>query len=82
MADIKEGLLLWFTNVLIKSPQAMVLIRMQMMSVLWTWLRKNLAKELNKPIIRKFNKITVYSGFRDNIWSADLADMQLISKVN
>ena len=24
----------------------------------------------------------MYSGFRDNIWGADLADMQLISKFN
>ena len=39
-----------------------------------------LAKELHKPIIRKFKKGKVYSGFRDNIWVADLADMQLISK--
>ena len=34
-----------------------------------------LAQELNKPIIRNFEKITVYSGFKDNIWGADLADM-------
>ena len=41
-----------------------------------------LAEELHKPIIRKFKKRKVYSGFRDNIWVADLADMQLISKFN
>ena len=41
-----------------------------------------LANEFHKPIIRKFKKIKVYSGFKDNIWSADLADMQLISKFN
>ena len=41
-----------------------------------------LAKELHKPVIRKFKKRKVYSGFKDNIWSADLADMQLISKFN
>ena len=35
-----------------------------------------LAKELHKPIIRKFKKRKVYSGFKDNIWGADLADMQ------
>ena len=29
-----------------------------------------LAKELHKPIIRKFKKRTVYSGFKDEIWSA------------
>ena len=43
---------------------------------------KQLAEELHKPIIRKFKKITVYSGSKDNIWRADLADIQLISKFN
>ena len=43
---------------------------------------EQLAKELHKPIIRNFNKRKVYSGFRDNIWGADLADTQLISKFN
>ena len=41
-----------------------------------------LADELHKPIIRKFKKRKVYSSFRDNIWGADLADMQLLSKLN
>ena len=41
-----------------------------------------LADELHKPIIRKFEKRKVYSSFRYNIWSADLADMQLLSKFN
>ena len=41
-----------------------------------------LADELHKPIIRKFKKRKVYSSFRDNIWGADLADMQLLSKFN
>ena len=43
---------------------------------------EQLAEELHKPIIRKFKKRKVYSGFKDNIWGADLADMQLISKFN
>ena len=43
---------------------------------------EKLAKELHKLIIRKFKKITVYSGFKENIWGADLADMQLIRKSN
>ena len=43
---------------------------------------EQLAKELHNPIIRSFMTRTVYSGFRDNIWGADLADMQLISKFN
>ena len=41
-----------------------------------------LADELHKQIIRKFNKRKVYSSFKDNIWGADLADMQLLSKFN
>ena len=41
-----------------------------------------LADELHKPIIRKFNKRKVYSSSKDNIWGADLADMQLLSKFN
>ena len=40
---------------------------------------EQLAEELHKPIIRKFKKRKVYSRFKDNIWGADLADMQLIS---
>ena len=43
---------------------------------------KELAEKLHKPIIRKFNKRKVHSPFIDNIWGADLADMQLISKFN
>ena len=36
----------------------------------------------HKSIIKNFKKRKVYSSFRDNIWGADLADMQLISKFN
>ena len=43
---------------------------------------EQLAEELHKPIIRKFLKRGVYSAFKDNIWAAYLADMQLISKFN
>ena len=43
---------------------------------------KRLAEELHKPVIRKFNKRKVHSPFIDNIWGADLGDMQLISKFN
>ena len=43
---------------------------------------KQLAKELHKPIIRNLKKRTVYTGFRDIIWGADIADMQLISNFN
>ena len=43
-------------------------------------LNKELAKELHKAVIRKFKKRKVHSPFIDNIWSADLSNMQLISK--
>ena len=43
---------------------------------------EQLAKELHKPIIRKLKKRKVHAAFKDNIWGADLADMQLISKYN
>ena len=43
---------------------------------------KELAKELHKPIIGKLKRRKVRSTFIDNMWGADLADMQLISKFN
>ena len=41
-----------------------------------------LADELQKFIIKKFNKRKVYSQFKDNIWGVDLADMQSSSRKN
>ena len=43
---------------------------------------QQLANELHKPIIRKFKERKLYSFFRGNIWGADLADMQSLSKYN
>ena len=43
---------------------------------------QQLAEELHKPIIRKFEKQKVHLSFIDNFWGADLEDMQLISKFN
>ena len=43
---------------------------------------EQLAEELHKPIIRKFKNRKAYSAFKNNIWGADLADMQLLSKYN
>ena len=36
---------------------------------------EQLAEELQILIIRKFKKRKVYSAFKDNIWSVDIADM-------
>ena len=43
---------------------------------------EHLAEELQQPIIKNFLKSKVYSSFKDNILSADLAYMQLINKFN
>ena len=34
------------------------------------------------PLLQNFKKRKVYTAFKYNIWAADLADMQLISKFN
>ena len=41
-----------------------------------------LVNELHKPIIKKLKKEQFIQGFKDNIWGADLSEMQLISKCN
>ena len=41
-----------------------------------------LANELRRHIIREFKRRKVYSSFRDNIWGANLADIQSLSKRN
>ena len=41
---------------------------------------KELADDLHKPVIRKFERQKIH--LLDNIWGADLADMQLLSKFN
>ena len=43
---------------------------------------KKLAEQLQKPIIKKIMKRKVRSSFINNIWGADLADIQLKSKFN
>ena len=43
---------------------------------------EQLAEELHKSIIRKLKKRKVYSAFLDNVSTADVGDMQLISKFN
>ena len=74
MTDIKEDLLLWFIFFDKKSTGGCVNIPLEF--------NEQLAKELHKPIIIESKKRNVYSGFKDDIWGADLADMQLISKLN
>ena len=42
---------------------------------------RELAEDLQKPVIKKIEK-KVHSSFIDNIPGVDLADMQLINKLN
>ena len=41
---------------------------------------KKLAEELNKPILRKYEKRKLHSSPIDNVWVVDLAEMQLLRK--
>ena len=41
---------------------------------------EKITEQLHKPIIKNCYKRTVYYAFKDNIWGADLADMQSLSK--
>ena len=43
---------------------------------------QQLSEELHKPIIKKFEKRKVHAAFKNNIWGADLADIQLLSRYN
>ena len=61
MTDIKEVLLLWFISFFDKKSVLDGFVNNEIKPNL------QLAKELHKPVIRKFKKRKVYSGFRDNI---------------
>ena len=74
--DGYKGVLLeWFINFLIKETSGGAVKNEITQS-------KKLAEELQKPIIRKFKKRKVHSSFIDNIWGADLTDIQLLQKFN
>ena len=73
----------WFINVLVKKTSAArgnkfsgSGIKNESISNKW------LTEESHKPIIRNFNKRKAQSSFIDNIWGADLAELQVISKSN
>ena len=75
MMDINTDLLQWLINFSIKKSSGGA-VKIDIIP------NQQLAEELQKPIIRKFEQRKLYSSFKDNIWSTDLADMQLISKFN
>ena len=74
--DISANLLQCFIIFYEKSSAGAIISKQQLAQELY----KPFIEELNKAIIRKFEKRKLYSSFEDNIWSADLADMQLICK--
>ena len=56
--------------------------KMSSVSVVGTEPNYQLANEFHRQIISKFKRRKVYSYLRDNIWGADLADIQSLSKYN
>ena len=40
---------------------------------------EQLSEELNKPVIKKIKRRKVYARFKDNIWGADLSEMESLS---
>ena len=45
-------------------------------------LNQQLAEELHKSVVRKIEKRKIHSSFINNIWGADLVNIQFISKFN
>ena len=43
---------------------------------------EELAEELHKTVIKKFKKRRVYTIFKDNIWVADLAEIESLRSKN
>ena len=82
MMDIKEDLLLWFINFLIKSPQEVVFLITIIIIIMILNKIYNQLKNYISQLLENLKKREVYSGFKDNFWGADLADMQLIDKFN
>ena len=75
MKDIKEVLLQWFINFLIKKSSDSG-IKNKIIS------NNELAEILGKPIIKKLKKRKLRSPIIDNIQAVYLADIKLISKFN
>lgn len=42
-------------------------------------MKKFVAQELHESVIKNFMRRKVYSMFKENTWTADLADMELLS---
>ena len=43
---------------------------------------EQLVEVLHNPVTKKFKKRKVYTRFKDNVWEADLAEMESLSSKN
>ena len=68
MIDIKGGLASMVYNVFDKRSAGNELNMHPNNERFLDLTTQKLAEELRKPIIRKFTKITVYPGFKNNVW--------------
>ena len=75
--DTKDTLLQWFLNFFIKKFLVVVL-KMK----LFETSNQQKKQKITQTNYQKNNKSEVQLTFRDNIWGANLADMQLIGKFN
>ena len=75
MIDINVDLFQQFKKFLVKKSSGGA-IKKEIMQ------NEELAKELQKQFIRKFETRKVHASFIDNILGTDLANMQFISKFN
>ena len=82
MMNINMDFLQWSIRFFMKNLLVeLLLLQINLQSKNQIISNKELAEGLHKPVIRKLEK-KIHSPFIDNIWGADLADMQLISKFN
>ena len=73
MMDIKEVLLLRLIVSLIKSQLKVVVLKCKLNKT------SNYLKNYTNQLLKNFKKAC--SSFKNTIWGADLADMQLMSKL-
>ena len=72
MMDININFLQCSMNILIKKILLVLVLKIRIFQT------TELAEKLHKPIIKRFKKTIVHSAFIDNIWGANLANMQLL----
>ena len=82
MIDIKGVLLQWSINFFEKKYSATRANKFAESGTNENISNQELAEELRKTIIKKIKKRKVQSPFIDNIWNADFANMQFLSKFN